>query len=1175
MSIPAREIAALLQGCSAIEVLKTAAGLQLLPGHAHMLAQLEALAAGACACRPVGRRPTREELGQILCSELLCDGPIAWQDDPYEHHFTELFDFDEGPYLVFPGATTGGTSVLTSLAGGLRLGSEHLPRGFTREAHRLITSALRLADAVVKRAGLPRLTPPSGPHWLADGTVHPELPDPATLARIRVAVTFKQTELSALVGLVGARELLLHLGLKLGRLSPDAPAGQGNPLLLRPMVQSGQEVIVACPHALLAATVRAVVRLAQEHGVSEALTACVAQAGEQRTALALHRLGVSQLGIPLEASPLPGTRQSLHLLDAELLLHVVVLTEPVAEVNPAQWVGRWDLDLPDFRPNLPPDLPPHDLLTLVVVVHLGDAFRFSMAPAGRASTLLLELDDLETFATAHREEPLALYRLHQSQQALAGQVELLVSSPVELLAFCCQHGFVRSFPFEAGTPLLLGSAQAAEWRRGVKAASDRHIVPWLDGVSLLPVERAKDAPPGVYLPVVSPWSRRAMVVEYEGTAVWVLDGDGQNLVEGSEVGEPQEEDPDRPTGDVVQALAVWLPQLLPLLPELGRPALALMVHAQGDRSDPHFGLFADRKAGLAHLLLGQDFAEFLREPDNTAERHLLAAAHHVLSELVTGRPPTPEQTRAAVEHVAPRGDKRVIFSVPLGLNAELDPRNLTRPRLVQVAEWQAAQVVVGRTLASESGWTAGPVSRLDRKVMDKANGLLFDKLRGLLATCDGPALLEALLSLYEALRHDVAWLSHTGVTRQLAYGPYARRIEGRHHITSTALRFLIELVVAEPPAGRRPPSLLLVDELIATAVAIVDYGIAGDALQHGLGRVEAECGPDGALRVQAPEYAAASATQATLLLSRSMEANNAARYRHLEEAEETEPDWRLDCIDEVCRSLYGLTFRDLMGFLNEVQNIGDRFEGRNARLPLPEFLRVLRERSGWPLGKVLLALAPLVLTPRPDFLAPPEPYRPSDVFPWQFNRELSLARRPLLLVPGTAGEEIVWGNRVVEGAKQYWASSLFGDGRLSIPDRAAPLRPEASRALNRLREAAAVTFNAMVAEVAWRHGCEVRQNVRKIGKLRLVLDGGDLEDVDVLAVDRHRRRVWVIECKDYTVARTPVELASDVEALIWGKRRARGGRERALLERHQRRADFVASHLPEVLGEFGMTDEGF
>ncbi|WP_216327383.1 hypothetical protein [Deinococcus aestuarii] len=771
-----------------------------------MLAQLEALAAGACACRSGGRRPAREELQQLLCSELLRDGPIAWQDDPHEHHFTELFDFDEGPYLVFPGATTGGPSVLASLVGAIRLGSEALPRGFVREAHRLVASVLRLSDTVARRASLSRLTPPSGPHWLADGPVHPQLPDSATLSRVRRAITFKRTELAALVGLVGARELLLHLGLKLGSLSPASPAGQGNPLLLRPLVQGGQEVVVACPHALLAATVRAVVRLAQKHGVSEALTACVAQASEQRTALALHRLGVSQLDLPLEASPFPGARQSLHLLDAELLLHVVVLTEPFAGVNPAEPVGHWELDLPDVRPSLPPDLPPHDLLTLVVVGHLGDAFRFSMAPVRRASTLLLELDDLETFATAYREEPLALYRLHRSQQALAAEVELQISSPVELLAFCCQHEFVRSFPFEAGTPLLLGSAQAAEWRREVKAASDRHIVPWLDGVSLLPVERAKDAPPGVYLPVVSPWSRSAMVVKHEGTAVWVLDGDGQNLVEGSEVAEPQDEDPDRPTGDVVQALAVWLPQLLPLLPELGRPALALLVHAQRDRSKPHFGLFADRKAGLAHLLLGQDFAEFLGEPDNTAERHLLAAAHHVLSELVTGRPPTPEQTRAAVERVAPRGDKRVIFSVPLGLNAELDPRNLTRPRLVQVAEWQAAQVMVGRTLASESGWTAGPVPRLDRKIMEKANGLLFDKLRGLLATCDGPALLEALLSLYEALRHDVAWLSHTGVTRQLAYGPYARRIEGQHHITSTALRFLIELVVAErnPRRGGGP-----------------------------------------------------------------------------------------------------------------------------------------------------------------------------------------------------------------------------------------------------------------------------------------------------------------------------------------------------------------------------------
>lgn len=52
-----------------------------------------------------------------------------------------------------------------------------------------------------------------------------------------------------------------------------------------------------------------------------------------------------------------------------------------------------------------------------------------------------------------------------------------------------------------------------------------------------------------------------------------------------------------------------------------------------------------------------------------------------------------------------------------------------------------------------------------------------------------------------------------------------------------------------------------------------------------------------------------------------------------------------------------------------------------------------------------------MLSPRSDFLVPPQPYSSSDVYPWRFNRGLSYIRRPLLKVEHTSGDELIWGNR--------------------------------------------------------------------------------------------------------------------------------------------------------------------
>jgi hypothetical protein len=46
-------------------------------------------------------------------------------------------------------------------------------------------------------------------------------------------------------------------------------------------------------------------------------------------------------------------------------------------------------------------------------------------------------------------------------------------------------------------------------------------------------------------------------------------------------------------------------------------------------------------------------------------------------------------------------------------------------------------------------------------------------------------------------------------------------------------------------------------------------------------------------------------------------------------------------------------------------------------------------------------------------------------------------------------------------------------------------------------------------------GFVVRMNVKKVGHVRLMDNGNDLGDIDVLAVDEYRKTLWVIECKNF------------------------------------------------------------
>lgn len=78
-------------------------------------------------------------------------------------------------------------------------------------------------------------------------------------------------------------------------------------------------------------------------------------------------------------------------------------------------------------------------------------------------------------------------------------------------------------------------------------------------------------------------------------------------------------------------------------------------------------------------------------------------------------------------------------------------------------------------------------------------------------------------------------------------------------------------------------------------------------------------------------------------------------------------------------------------------------------------------------------------------------------------------------------------------------------------------------------------FNKTVAETfAQSKNLIVRTGVKKFGSLRLSDDDGDLGDIDVLIVDRKRKLVSLVECKDLAQARTPFEMASEITNLFLG-----------------------------------------
>ena len=84
--------------------------------------------------------------------------------------------------------------------------------------------------------------------------------------------------------------------------------------------------------------------------------------------------------------------------------------------------------------------------------------------------------------------------------------------------------------------------------------------------------------------------------------------------------------------------------------------------------------------------------------------------------------------------------------------------------------------------------------------------------------------------------------------------------------------------------------------------------------------------------------------------------------------------------------------------------------------------------------------------------------------------------------------------------------------------------------------------------------------MKSLGGLSLA----NLGDVDVVAADIGCRILYLVECKDLSMARTPYELATEIRELILGS-----DNDKSAVEKHSARVDFIRQHAQTAVEWMG------
>lgn len=1147
----------------------------MCPENAHHIPRLESLATVAASLKPrQGKAPvTSQALAGILGSPGLSSGLLPDFDDPYENLFTTEVMFQGKTYLIFPGFSSEAHYLLQRVIDGAFHDPERrLPDAFRAEAMSLMQAALGLSDAVARRAGFGRYATAD-----PDPDRPPFVPPDERLEVLSKAVCFDRESLEALHPDV--ETALRPLCLRQGGANLLRYTLVDGPLFTRPIVQTPDGWVVTLPHELPHALLHALLALAQKHKVASSLTEALHEMVWLDVTLSLGLMG----NMPEEAPP-PELSFGLasagwFSLDTDKKLLVVLLTQPVATVREGRSRAEWKPSYGDALVRFIQDASASTadtVLPLVLTQSLDCSFAIPLGGRQRRAAvpeaLAMSPEQLWTLAHLGEPTPLALLKFHRLRSEWRKRGRFVLENALDQYAHFREEGHQLGLlsPHSAEPyPVVIRPGTGRQLREQVAKSVDPHWVMWFTQQALIRVRRKfaeSDTP--IYTPLIPVGDGHSLMVSGLSLPVWVA---VHPSFQGLGFITPE---------DMAMTTAFWVwqltPALSPLLTKLGErfPHVTVLLHYDQEvEPDAVVGYTWDAESPYVHLLIAQGLLEVTANgADNQAERILAAIIYRAMYQLAYPETNVPDGVGLEGEfaRLAPPGPKRWLFTLSPAMATDLDPADLEDARMVQDWDKELLQEEVGRDIGEMPPADYKVVQVIgmpdSKAVVDRAGDSLYTLIQERVAALSPQGLLEFLVVQYDAVRYRDKHAQYSLAARAASETAdvalkHLHEELPRLAETAVAARFLIEYVTACPPSGLVPISLALYDELLAASGLHLNWRLHSEIAHFKLGELSAIILPSGRMDSVVSEYPVAMRVYQSKLRSTALEhsATLMDQYRPKPEAasvEKKDADFvSMDVLDAGFAEEFGFSLSQMLHVINIALNIGDDSPNRVSCHERDELIETLSAGADLPPSIVERVLERLTLGPLPEYML-------YDERPWLHGRDRAHARRPFLqrVSPDGTGQ-ILWGNRALHSAKEFWFYNLVLAGRVQGDTKAM------KDAMSAVVRAKGRRFNNEVAElVRTLAGYKIKVNVNKIPGQPFVADGDNLGDIDVLAFSASQRRIVLIECKDYWAARTPREINWEIVEMLDSAAGKDGGRrKRSVVEKHRRRRDFVQTHLDKFL----------
>lgn len=1089
-----------------------AGGLQLIDTNQSHMLKLHVLASIAIG---LDRKPDATPLDGEQIERLVLRPELQDPEGTGEYQITDLFcseiELQGVPFRFLAGLGSASDRKLEYLASAiLNMAGKDLPRNFLKAASDLIAAVAQLSEAMCNRAGVERTLVLQEK---ADGEL--VVPAPSRLRRLMRAVSFPldvfEPEVVDVLGRIashpGERQLVY-------------PTEASDAVTLRPLLITDSQLIIACPNELATALCAEIQKMAHDFGCVQDL---VLAHRSYISDFVRHVATAGQINFG-QVSSFP--ELFLNMIVGEhqgQKIYICVANDTLSNYDPAQPFAMWFASPPTEALSrliqLEDQYPPVVVFATVTSTRGLAAFGPNLEGA---FWLNLDVVDLVTLLKLKwADNPWDLTRFARAVEKFSTETSVMSES---LLG---EYGLYddnrQSFYLSDDalpTGIVIGGEYALKYRLDERQRFDEHLV-LTDGGALRAISQSGTKfAPIYYLQDSMP----ALSVEFEEYFIWIR---------------ARANEGDAPAVEFLEGTAYWLWQILSNLDaSISKRALRVLVTVSMDhRGAP---IVVQRASeDQFHVVVRPAVAFETRPEDNDFDRSfVMALVDGIFATLVDGE----LDATALVERVAPRGDKRM-FLIGSNRIPELhDPEVAALARTVPDSVSADVLDELGSQLFRQTRLALGDIPEgQTTDVLNSAVSILYRRLAEKITQYDSSDLLSRFMGHSAGLEVVTRLDRLRRRTRIACYGPelyppsVLREEATQKTEASLAARFLVEMLSATSPRTGRSPNDDEYDSLVALAVEIVLKGMQSDASHYGLSDVRVSRLGSGRLGTSREDRWATG-------LVRHSELAIAHDLQGAPDPDDRRDPWQFDAVEDVAFSAeYGFTVREMQEGLVGLYDHAPRHHENSAvvSMKLTDAVAVVRQRTDWSEARSSSLLALFTLSQLQNFDLVPETY------PWRFGRDRSYLRQPLVATGEGAETLLRWSPaRLLESVGDL--IELYRSGRLKASSK------EMRVALGSVRQASNNEFEHKVAELLRAVGFEkVFERVEAWeGRSLTSTAGAKLGDIDVLVIDHGRRRIIVIEAKDFETARTPIEMSREMRKL----------REEAVKKSHKR-AEWVREHL--------------